>query len=85
MARNDFVIKFEIEPIVKLRCFAKACKFNHRFYCNLKHITIGDNAVCKEYHRVNTDEDGYKLPYCDECGEQYQLVRPGKTQCPNCG
>lgn len=53
----DIILEFE--PIVKLVCYERNCKHNlmncandssnQQLACNLKQITIGDNATCLNF------------------------------------
>lgn len=51
-------ITLDIEPIVKLACNATNCKFNLFYsgsmmsYCNLKQVTIGEDACCKDFQPI---------------------------------
>jgi hypothetical protein len=50
---RDIVIRFEIEPIVNLKCVNDACAHNLAWAgvaaCNLKHVLIGENGYCMEF------------------------------------
>ena len=45
---------------------------------------FGRMQIISVFDRQEVDENGQPMPFC-ECGEQMQLVRPGKIQCPHCG
>ena len=52
MAKTDFKITFEFEPIVKLTCVNTTCRFNlvdtYSGYlaCGLKEVEIGKDGIC---------------------------------------
>ena len=58
--KMDIILEFE--PIVKLVCYERNCKHNlmncandsskQQASCNLKQITIGDNAVCLNFEAI---------------------------------
>ncbi len=58
-------ISIDLEPIVKLRCFALSCKYNgmNNFpldsrgpQCNLKHLEIGERGDCKSFTPITKDD-----------------------------
>lgn len=59
MAKADFAITFEIEPVVKLICLNKDCRFNlAEGYCILKKIIIGGlDGKCQQLE--SRKEKGY--------------------------
>ena len=48
-------IRFELEPIVNLSCFANHCRFNNSGTCGLKVVWIGKDGRCQEYEGRNND------------------------------
>jgi len=53
----------------------------------LMHSSDAIIHVCPD-HKLTTEyiDDGFGstwLKYCDNCGAEIQVVRPGKAQCPN--
>lgn len=56
---RDIVIRFEIEPIVNLKCVNAACAHNLAWAgaaaCNLKHVRIGTDGCCMEFVAKPTD------------------------------
>jgi len=62
---GDVSITFDIEPVVKLLCFATNCRFNAMNFvpprdkgitCELKHIEINSHNACNMYERRKCDE-----------------------------
>lgn len=62
MARTNFKIEVELDPIVKLYCKAIECRHNlvktHGAFCNLKHIQISSQATCGNYEEKKIKKDG---------------------------
>ena len=56
---KDLVIRFEIEPIVNLKCVNGACAHNLAWAglaaCNLKHVLIGEKGCCAEFVAEHTE------------------------------
>jgi len=50
MAQGDFHIKFDIDPVVLLKCLNEDCKFNMMRHgsasCNLKNIVVDEKGIC---------------------------------------
>ena len=62
MMANKFLVTFDIEPIVKLYCKNRKCRFNmyngpvkRAFYCTLKHIEISDTGACYQCEENEND------------------------------
>lgn len=56
---KDLVIRFEIEPIVNLKCANTACANNLAWAgaaaCNLKHVSIDYRGCCAEFAAKHTE------------------------------
>lgn len=58
-AIGDIHIIFDFEPIVKITCLAITCKNNlypETLHCNLKHISIGQEARCEDFEAREDSE-----------------------------
>lgn len=53
---SDFVVKFEIEPIVKLSCMRVECVHNRLTDCNLKAVTLDGDGRCMEFAQKRPKE-----------------------------
>ena len=61
MARmSDIKVTFEIEPVVKLVCLNKKCRYNMTrrefggafgFFCNLKNLEVDQDGKCAMFER----------------------------------
>lgn len=62
MAKADWNITFEIEPICKVTCIAQNCKFNlihHKpesYYCSLKYIDVDELGRCGMFDPIGKVE-----------------------------
>jgi len=68
MAKADFSIKFEIEPVVKLYCEAIDCEHNLCKHpssgwiaCNLKVLEIGQDGRCASYAIAKSEDNAGEL------------------------
>ena len=56
---KDLVIRFEIEPIVNLKCVNAACAHNLAWAgfaaCNLKRVSIDYRGCCAEFAAKHTE------------------------------
>ncbi len=55
MANNKVAITIDIEPIAKVTCLNKKCRFNLRdngwICCNLKLIEIDEDGKCRNFEQ----------------------------------
>ncbi len=53
---KDLIVRFEIEPIVKLSCLRVECVHNRLTDCNLKAVTIDQGGTCVEFAQKRPKE-----------------------------
>lgn len=64
MASNNISVTVDLEPIVKIVCFATTCKNNLLpagfLACNLKHIEIAEQGRCKQFELSKSKQEKYE-------------------------